>query len=78
MRKRKTAVFLAAFLFGIVCLAGCGRQEKEELISVRQLDDPQYTIGVGEGTAGMYLMEEYFPEAAYKTFTDGVTAYMAV
>lgn len=76
--KKRISILAAALLLGIACLTGCTRTEKEEITSVGQLDDPRYTIGVGEGTAGMYLMEEYFPGAAYKIYTDGVTAYMAV
>lgn len=78
MGKRKAVFFLAAFLLGAICLTGCVKQEEERITSVRQLDEPQYTIGVGEGTAGMYLIEEYFPDAEYQVYTDSVTAYMAV
>ena len=75
--KRGTA-FLAVFLIGMLCLEGCGKQENEKISSIEQLNDPAYTVGVPEGGAGMYMAEQYLPEAEHKTFSGNTSGYLAI
>ncbi|MDE7277474.1 MAG: transporter substrate-binding domain-containing protein, partial [Lachnospiraceae bacterium] len=75
--KRGTA-FLTVFLIGMLCLGGCGKQGDEKITSIEQLNDPAYTVGVPEGGAGMYMAEQYLPEAEHKTFSGNTSGYLAI
>ena len=78
MLLQKRTVFLAVVLSGILWLGGCGKQEREQITSIEQLNDPAYTIGVPEGGAGMYMAEKYLPEAKHKTFSGNSSGYLAI
>ena len=78
MLLQKRTVFLAVALSGMLWLGGCGKQEKEQITSIEQLNDPAYTIGVPEGGAGMYMAEKYLPEAKQKTFSGNSSGYLAI
>lgn len=69
---------MAVFLIGMLCLEGCGKQENEKISSIEQLNDPAYTVGVPEGGAGMYMAEQYLPEAEHKTFSGNTSGYLAI
>lgn len=75
--RKKSAILPALLLLGILLFGGCGKQGKQQITAVEQLNDPNYTVGVGDGTAGMFQAEEYLPEAE-KAHMDSVTGYMAV
>ena len=69
---------MAVFLIGMLCLEGCGKQENEKISSIEQLNDPAYTVGVPEGGAGMYMAEQYLPEAEHKIFSGNTSGYLAI
>lgn len=69
---------MTVFLIGMLCLGGCGKQGDEKITSIEQLNNPAYTVGVPEGGAGMYMAEQYLPEAEHKTFSGNTSGYLAI
>ena len=71
------ALLAAASMLFLALLSGCGNETKE-ISSVFDLNDPQYTIGVSQGSSAQIYAEKELPDAKIKYFTDDVTAYEAV
>ena len=69
---------MTVVLLGMLCLGGCGKQENGKITSIEQLNDPACTIGVPEGGAGMFMAEQYLPEAEHKTFSGNTSGYLAI
>ncbi len=69
---------------GILCtillgaFTGCGTEEKEQITSVAQLNQSQYTIGVHPGSAAAILAEEQFPNAKLVYHNEISDAYLSV
>ena len=82
MKLQKRTVFFIGALIGVLCLAGCNKQEKEKggasITFMEQLNNPAYTIGVPEGGAGMDMAKKYLPEAEHKTFSGNSSGYLAI
>ena len=82
MKLQKRTVFFIGALIGVLCLAGCNKQEKEKggasITFIEQLNNPAYTIGVPEGGAGMDMAKKYLPEAEHKTFSGNSSGYLAI
>ena len=76
--RRKWVLIIATVLIQAVLLAGCSKTETPEITSIEQLNDKAYSVGVGEGAAGMFAVEEYLPEAEMQFFSSNVTGYAAV
>ena len=53
--------FITAILLAVL-LAGCSKTEAPEITSIEQLNDRTYSVGVGEGAAGMFAVEDYLPD----------------
>lgn len=69
--------FITAILL-VVLLAGCSKTEAPEITSIEQLNDRAYSVGVGEGAAGMFAVEDYLPNAEMLLYSSDVTGYAAV
>ena len=69
--------FITAILL-VVLLAGCSKTEAPEITSIEQLNDRAYSVGVGEGAAGMFAVEDYLPDAEMLLYSSDVTGYAAV
>ncbi len=78
MILQKRTVFLMVVFLGMLCLGGCKKQENEKITSIEQLNNSEFTIGVPEGGAGMYMAEKYLPEAEHKTFSGNTSGYLAI
>ncbi len=74
MKKRKL-IFLCLLL---VLLCGCSSSQQQHITTTIQLNDKAYKVGTAEGSASMFAVEEYLPEAQMQLFTDNVTGYTAV
>ncbi len=74
---RKGKGRLSVWVLLILCaLAGCSGSDapKSVLHSADQMNSPAYTIGVGQGTAAMTVVEKNFPRCKieyYASLTDG-------
>ena len=69
--------FITAILLAVL-LAGCSKTEAPEITSIEQLNDRAYSVGVGEGAAGMFAVEDYLPDAEMLLYSSDVTGYAAV
>lgn len=69
--------FITAILLAVL-LAGCSKTEVPEITSIEQLNDRAYFVGVGEGAAGMFAVEDYLPDAEMLLYSSDVTGYAAV
>lgn len=69
--------FITAILLAVL-LAGCSKTEAPEITSIEQLNDRAYSVGVGEGAAGMFAVEDYLPNAEMLLYSSDVTGYAAV
>ena len=69
---RITAILL------VVLLAGCAKKETPQITSVEQLNHKSYSVGSDEGSAGMFDVEAYLPEAELLLYSSSVTGYAAV
>ena len=61
-----------------VLLAGCEKAETPQITSVEQLNHKSYSVGSDEGSAGMFDVEAYLPEAELMLYSSSVTGYAAV
>ena len=61
-----------------VLLAGCSKTEAPQITSVEQLNHKSYSVGSDEGSAGMFDVEAYLPEAELMLYSSSVTGYAAV
>lgn len=76
--RRKWILITVAVLIQAVLLVGCSKTKTPEITSIEQLNDKAYSVGVGEGAAGMFAVEEYLPEAEMLLYSSDVTGYAAV
>ena len=51
--RRKWILITVAVLIQAVLLVGCSKTKTPEITSIEQLNDKAYSVGVGEGAAGM-------------------------
>lgn len=75
--RKSILILMAIIMLLFVVLSGCGN-EKSEINSVFDLNDPKYTIGVSQGSSAQLNAEAELPNAKIRYFTDDVTAYEAV
>ena len=73
---RKQGLILTGLL--LLCLCGCSARTERAVTTIEQLNDKSYTIGVDEGSAGMFAVEQYLPEAEIRFFSNHVTGFAAV
>ena len=66
-----------ALLFALLLLMGCACAEAE-ITSASQLNAPNMTVGVAQGSAAERIVQEQLPEAQLMYFNDNPTAYLAV
>ncbi len=77
MRRNRIPITVAVLILAIL-LASCSKAEMSEITSMEQLNDKAYSVGVGEGSAGMFAVEEHLPEAEMLLYSSNVTGYAAV
>ncbi|MBQ8590945.1 MAG: transporter substrate-binding domain-containing protein, partial [Firmicutes bacterium] len=77
MRRNRIPITVAVLILAIL-LASCSKAEMSEITSMEQLNDKAYSVGVGEGAAGMFAVEEHLPEAEMLLYSSNVTGYAAV
>ena len=76
--KRSAVCLTALTVLLTFLLTSCGLGGKENITSVKDLNDSRYTTGVDQGSASDLIAEELFPEARFEYFPDKFMGYRSV
>lgn len=79
MKRRLSLIFFVTLLaFSFI---GCGKKKSDEkppVTSATQLNNPEYSVGVGTGDSSMFAVEKYLPNAHIQRYSSQVDGYLSV